>query len=168
MRDHLGLSVFWPLILIPSCDLNKNIVFSSAHYWNYSDRPIKTNIVSHKCCHLWVEVSAQMSLTAVTTSKHKCKNLSLFLSPSDILGNVARVLFHSGDEVLLHQVLVRTFWDFWNSPCIAAGPTACHCFVLSVYKFLLVVASTVLTTWCVLFPPLLHADDCREGWVSFF
>lgn len=52
---------------------------------------------------------AQMSLTAVTTSKHKWENLSLFLSPSDALGNVARALFHSGDEVLLHQVHVCTF-----------------------------------------------------------
>lgn len=31
-----------------------------------------------------------------------------------------------------------------------------------------VLASALLTTWCVFFPPLLHAHDCREGWVSFF
>jgi len=38
-----------------------------------------------------------MSLTSVTTSKHKRENLSLFLSPPDVFGNVARVLFRLGD-----------------------------------------------------------------------
>lgn len=75
MRDPWGVSVLWPLILIPSCLLNKSIVFSSADFFNHSDKAIKADIMSCKHCQLRVQVCAQRSPKAVTTSKHRWENL---------------------------------------------------------------------------------------------
>lgn len=97
MRDPWGVSLLWALILIPSCLLNKSIMFSSADFFNHSDRAVKADIMSCKHCQLRVQVCAQMSPTAVTMSKHRWENL--FLSPSDSLGSIAGKLFLWGDQV---------------------------------------------------------------------
>lgn len=58
MRDPWGVSVLWPLILIPSCFSNKSILLSSADFFNHSDRAIKADIMSCKHCKLRVQVCA--------------------------------------------------------------------------------------------------------------
>lgn len=107
-----------------------------------------------------------MFLSAVTASKHKWEKICSFLSPSDVLAallgcsSIWEIKFCFDGCVHIHV-------DAFQNPCIAANPAACHGFVLFI-NILLFLASVVLTICCIFFPPLLHADDCREGWVSFF
>lgn len=49
--------------------------------------------------------------------------ICLFLSPSEVLGDIAGVLSHLRDQVLLRQVHAHMCSDCWCS-CIAASPDA--------------------------------------------
>lgn len=114
MRDPWGVSVLWPLKLIPSCLLNKSIVFSSADFFNHSDRAIKADIMSWKHCQLRVQVCAQMSPTAVTTSKHRWEKSVFAPQPFGWLGQHCWTAFPFGRPkfCLIRCMYARTFWDF--------------------------------------------------------
>lgn len=139
MRDPRGIFVLWPLILMPSCLLNKSIVSSSKSKLTF-----------------WITVIEQLKLTSCHASTvtseprwlHRCPpqlwpwasvdgKICLCSSALQIAWAALLECFSIWEiEICLIRCSYAYFETFWNSTCTAANPALVTALTCQSVRFL--------------------------------